>query len=1190
MLVFLTRIGLFFRIIMMDKRVDGHTVWGKRWLGSLINADLSAQVERAMKMIGKWEVKDLGILKNVIKARVSENAKKSYYLQFFMQRWEEESVDILVGEIMKNPLLSANIMRGEMSDKNSFDAITLCLNKAGLSLFPTSKKELKIYCSCPSWSMPCLHVALVLYRLVFEIDKNPFILFSLHGVDLREELRQRSGQTEETAVDIEPLSNLLKVATKESTASSALCGPQGLAPFVECEEQLGKIEDMGFIYSVVLPNSPGFCPTHNFRIVVEEEMHYLSMRARKMLTDPEHAHELLRMQKPRMDISQPCKYTVSQDIECDTSWNFKLLIRLVQLSDGEIQASNPYMKAMRESVIAALHLIANKAVIPQIGERSDGEWSILWRPAMMDARITAAIQALDKCLPPDLLTTRRKHQLLENQAEMLITLILNNIINVTSSQNSSPKQYNILFKGEAISSNKAGLAEQIKLWLDHITIGSHHISPIIVVNDSGADDDHFSDFSIDIAIEIEGETNPMSAILDDARYEEVRNSVILEVSMLMPYIKKLDKYIVAGAKKPIVYLNDEFLEFLTQMMPMMQQIGIRIMLPNSMRDLVKPNIRRTVNIQAGGVGHLSLAEMLDIKWEVSLDDETLSPQAFAKIARTPYRLYRYNNRYFYLDEDEIVRLKEALRGEAHLTSAELLQTALSESYLGEPVHLTDEVRKAISQLSKEPELAVPRGLKGKLRPYQKRGYEWMYRNSQLGFGSIIADDMGLGKTIQVIALLLKLKQDAKKEKKDSRPRFLVVVPTTLITNWQAELDRFAPSLIHTVYHGSGRDLGKFKGDVLLTTYGVVRSDADILQEEEWHTVVIDEAQNIKNAHTAQSRIIRRLKAHNHIAMSGTPIENRMAEFWSIMDFANHGYLGSAEKFRTVYSNPIEQFGDKECAERFRRITAPFLLRRLKSDKSIINDLPDKIEENSYVTLTDEQQELYSRAASEALAIIEKTDKETSQSLFKRQGLILQMILTLKQICNHPNLFTGKDKSQHKEPTAAQSGKSAMLTEMVEGIVANGQKALIFTQFREMGDLLVKFINDAIGEEPLFLHGGCSTKERKQMVDEFQSNPSRHIFILSIKAGGTGLNLTAASHVIHYDLWWNPAVESQATDRAYRIGQHQNVIVHRFITKESFEEQIDRMLQEKKNLADMTVATGESWIAKLSDEELEEIFK
>ena len=1184
----------------MDKKVDGHTVWGKRWLSALVNTDISAQVERAMAMRQKWSVKDLEITNNTIKARVSENAKKSFYLQFFMQRWECASIDRLVEEIAKNPLLSANIMSGEMSDRNSLDAITICLNKVGLSLFPQSKKDLKMYCSCPSWSMPCLHVALVLYQLVFEIDKNPFILFSLHGVDLREELRQRSGQTEEAAIDIEPLSNLLKVVNdkeptafcgrenKESTAPSALRGPQNLVPFEECEEHLAKMEDMDFIYNVVLPDSPSFCTTNNFRKVVEMEMQHLSAKARKILSDPEHSHEVLRMQKPRMEITFDCKHTVNQDIECDANWNFKLLIRLVQLHHDEVGATNPYIRAMREAVIAALHLIVNKAVIPQIGEHSNGGWIIVWRPAIMNVHVNGTIQALERCLPPDLLTTRRKHQPLENQAETLITLIINNIIKVTSSLNSSPKQYNTFFKGETITTREANLAEQIKRWLDHITIGSHHISPIIVVNDNSAEDDQFSNFSIDIAIEIEGETCPMSAILDGARYEDIRNSVILEVSMLMPYINKLDRYIVEGAKSPITYRNDEFLEFLTQMMPMMQQLGIRIMLPNSMRDLVKPNIRRTINIQAGGVGHLSLVEMLDIKWEVSLGDETLSPQEFAKIARTPYRLYKYNNRYFYLDEKEIARLKETLKGETHLTSAELLQTALSESYLGEPVHLTDEVREAISQLSKEPELAVPRGLKGKLRPYQKRGYEWMYRNSQLGFGSIIADDMGLGKTIQVIALLLKLKQDAKK-KKGGSPRFLVIVPTTLITNWQAELDRFAPSMKYTVYHGSGRDLKKFNDDILLTTYGVVRSDANILQEEEWNTVVIDEAQNIKNAHTAQSRIIRRLKAHNHIAMSGTPIENRMAEFWSIMDFANHGYLGSAEKFRNLYSNPIEQFGDKECAERFRRITAPFLLRRLKSDKSIINDLPDKIEENNYVTLTDEQSELYSRAAKEALTIIEKTDKETPQSLFKRQGLILQMILTLKQICNHPALFTGKDKSQHHEPLAAQSGKSALLTEMVEGIVANGQKALIFTQFREMGDLLVKFINDAIGEEPLFLHGGCNTKERKQMVDEFQNDPSRHIFILSIKAGGTGLNLTAASHVIHYDLWWNPAVEAQATDRAYRIGQHQNVIVHRFITKDSFEEQIDRMLQEKKRLSDMTVATGESWIAKLSDEELEEIF-
>jgi len=353
----------------------------------------------------------------------------------------------------------------------------------------------------------------------------------------------------------------------------------------------------------------------------------------------------------------------------------------------------------------------------------------------------------------------------------------------------------------------------------------------------------------------------------------------------------------------------------------------------------------------------------------------------------------------------------------------------------------------------------------------------------------------------------------------------------------------------------------------------------------WLAVVVDEAQNIKNEQTAQSKAVRNIPAKLHIAMSGTPVENRLSEFWSIMDFANKGYLGSATGFKSEFANPIQREGDSQVAERFKRITAPFLMRRLKSDKAIISDLPDKIEKNELALLTERQAALYQETLEQAMHAIEEIEATDQQSLFVRQGLVLQMILALKQICNHPALFL---KNGNFEPEL--SGKTVMLMSLLESIVESGQKVLVFTQFREMGDMLQKMIEQRMGIRPLFLHGGCSIKERQVMVDRFQNNTrSDQIFLLSLKAAGTGLNLTAASHVIHYDLWWNPAVEAQATDRAYRIGQHQNVQVHRFITQNTFEERIDKMIQEKRHLADMTVATGESWVGKLSNSELKEIF-
>ena len=303
-----------------------------------------------------------------------------------------------------------------------------------------------------------------------------------------------------------------------------------------------------------------------------------------------------------------------------------------------------------------------------------------------------------------------------------------------------------------------------------------------------------------------------------------------------------------------------------------------------------------------------------------------------------------------------------------------------------------------------------------------------------------------------------------------------------------------------------------------------------------------------------------------------------------MDFVNTGYFGTIKKFNDVYANPIQNLGDKHCAEKLKKISAPFMLRRLKTDKTIISDLPDKIEQDVYVQLTAKQAVIYQQTVQEALKEIKGLNVDNQQSMFKRQGLILQMILALKQICNHPALFL-----KNNERDAQLSGKSETLLSLVQNIIDNGQKVLIFTQFKEMGDMLSDMINNTCGRKPLFIHGGCTVQQRKTMVEKFQTEKHQQVFILSLKAAGTGLNLTAANHVIHYDLWWNPAVEAQATDRAYRIGQHQNVVVHRFITQNTFEEKINSMIQEKKYLAEMTVSTGESWIGKLSDKELENLF-
>jgi SNF2 family DNA or RNA helicase len=450
----------------------------------------------------------------------------------------------------------------------------------------------------------------------------------------------------------------------------------------------------------------------------------------------------------------------------------------------------------------------------------------------------------------------------------------------------------------------------------------------------------------------------------------------------------------------------------------------------------------------------------------------------------------------------------------------------------------------------------------------------------LGLGACLADDMGLGKTMQLLAFLLRRKDEARR---DARPA-LLVAPTSVVGNWEREVERFAPSLDVVRHYGASRaksasEIPKKPGTLVVTTYGLLRRDAEFLSSIDWSVAALDEAQNIKNAASATARAARALRASHRFALTGTPVENRLAELWSILEFANPGLLGPLEAFRRDFALPIERYGNNEAAARLRRIVGPFILRRLKSDPTIIQDLPPKNEMKVVCTLTREQATLYKAVVDEELRRIESSDG------IERRGRVLALLMFTKQICNHPAQYLGESG-----PLPSRSGKLARTTEMLEEAVAAGDKALVFTQFREMGDKLALHFSANLGCEIVFLHGGTPKKARDEMVRRFQEEPhGPRIFVLSVKAGGTGLNLTAANHVFHFDRWWNPAVEDQATDRAYRIGQKRAVQVHKLVCAGTVEEKIDRLLDQKRDLASKVVGAGEQWITELDGRELRDLF-
>ncbi|MBZ4413191.1 DEAD/DEAH box helicase [Myxococcus sp. XM-1-1-1] len=635
--------------------------------------------------------------------------------------------------------------------------------------------------------------------------------------------------------------------------------------------------------------------------------------------------------------------------------------------------------------------------------------------------------------------------------------------------------------------------------------------------------------------------------------------------------------------------------FLSEGARLLADAGFGVIVPGELtssgRRRLRLRMRVGASVQTAGVvegtSGLGLDSLLRVDWDAVLGDTPLSARELALLAQRKAPLVRFRGAWVAVDPHELDAIQRHLaEGPGHLSASEAVRVAL----LGETRHgqlpvtvlATGALEERLGRLRSGGTTAqpAPDALRATLRPYQARGLHWLDTLASLGLGACLADDMGLGKTVQVLAFLLRRLERAPRE---VRPT-LLVAPTSVVGNWEREVARFAPLLRLTPHYGAERaravkDLPRGPGSLVLTSYGLLRRDAELLARVDWATVVLDEAQNIKNAASATARAARALCASERFALTGTPVENRLAELWSILEFANPGLLGPLETFRRELALPIERYGSQDAAQRLRRITGPFVLRRLKSDPNIIADLPAKNEMKVVCTLTREQASLYKAVVDEELRRIEDADG------IERRGRVLALLLFTKQIANHPAQYLGESG-----PLPGRSGKLARVTEMLDEALSAGDKALVFTQFREMGDRLVAHLSEQLGQEVLFLHGGTSRKARDALVRRFQEEPhGPRVFVLSVKAGGTGLNLTAASHVFHYDRWWNPAVEDQATDRAYRIGQTRAVQVHKLVCAGTVEEKIDTLLEQKRRLAERVVGTGEHWVTELDTAALRELF-
>ena len=633
-------------------------------------------------------------------------------------------------------------------------------------------------------------------------------------------------------------------------------------------------------------------------------------------------------------------------------------------------------------------------------------------------------------------------------------------------------------------------------------------------------------------------------------------------------------------------------QFLTEESIALEQAGYGVMLPawwtrksTKVRLAVRANVKSPK--MQGGSG-LSLETIVQFDWEVALGDRKLTLRELEALARMKAPLVRVRGQWVEMNAAEIQAAIDfwKKKGAEKATFRDIIQMALGtkdapQGFDFNGVKATGWIGKLLKQLDGQAafkELAPPKAFSGTLRPYQVRGYSWLSFLRQWGLGACLADDMGLGKTIQTLALTQRDWQTNGK-----RP-VLLVCPTSVVNNWQKEAARFTPELPVLVHHGAGRKRGAaFEKEagrhaIVVSSYGLLQRDVKFLREVPWSGIVLDEAQNIKNPETRQARAARLLEADYRIALTGTPVENNVGDLWSIMEFLNPGFLGSQSEFKRNFFVPIQAERDPSAAERLKRVTGPFILRRLKTDRSIISDLPEKLEMKVFCSLTKEQASLYA-------AVLKETE-ETLESAegIQRRGLVLGTLSKLKQVCNHPAQFLGDNSG-----IAARSGKLSRLTEMLEEVVEVGDRALVFSQFAEMGHILRRHVQETFGREALFLHGGVPKRQRDRMVERFQDEgDGPQIFILSLKAGGTGLNLTSANHIFHFDRWWNPAVENQATDRVFRIGQARNVQVHKFICAGTLEEKIDGMIERKKEVAKKVIGADEGWLTALSNDDLREV--
>ncbi|XP_028406807.1 uncharacterized protein LOC114529246 [Dendronephthya gigantea] len=1361
----------------MVRNEYGKTTWGEAFLDALGRLDTNARLGRGKTYANTGKVLTIGVKGPQVTAKVQGNYGVYDVLVQFQVFAEKEKQEIYA-IIDQNPILLAHILNGELPDE-----LLNALFAAHIKLFPTSWRAIRARCSCPDDGNPCKHMAAVYFLLTSEIDKNPFTLFLLRDVDLKRHFNVKNNEIEPSyplpATEIKETTN----SEKETVVHCELVKIPHLANFIlDClspnpafSMQLDYKDVMMEFYRFaekkgkqVIGSFPEGDPFDSadgdtfqrvwsnscFQLKLSENFSNAMVLVKNEVFNSDFDIKNLMKTIPNSVMLNRLGERIDKVISLDLFTAFQVFLRCT--SDFGTRSYRYFYYAFR----VALLLINSQAYIPDVLPMSyssdNGKvllFKIIWKPLYSCSIILEQLKNLNDIFPlknenfsggsillevAGKSSVRPKKSLDASSGTLhLLTALLTQLVRKMEFshkklKNNPPKESLTFFFGQVFHvmslaehnipkaiTKYFGVFELMKTDFK-VSIQITNNTSILHVGSPPTLNPRDDKFNIGLLLTKSGSlaSDALSLRRFLQRYPTDRNQILKFLSTLSPYLNNVEKFLL---KDDIPLSSGDLEVLLLQTAKLFANLGVQVILPRELKNILKP--RAVVRTRSKSVldenmsqkSFLSLNQLLCYNWMICIGNEQITVEEFQKMVRSGKKLFKFKETYVAITAEEMKNILSSVNKQPPtLSGIDLLKERLRENSM---FMLDSEVEEFFKKKLKVTDHMVPATLNCTLRGYQTKGFRWLVSNLLNGFGCILADDMGLGKTIQMIAAIAYLKSQG-----ILKNTVLIVVPSSLVSNWNREIHRFAPTMTVSTYYGAGRQIEmkdqqnanelveviksitspleerkcddikqksivkyemetdikddiktevkhevkteqnatsiapflfykvktntcdqktvvksemKTEGpslppvkaetldqrpatvgsdlysatkaerkrpftpdshskpastkrvkrkanteasDVILTTYSLIWRDLSELQKKNFGLICIDEAQYIKNSKSQTTQALKKLKAPLRVALSGTPVENNLAELWSVFDFVLPKYLGNLKDFKASYSKPIEVNCDEEKLIDLKAVSSPFLLRRLKTDKNVIKDLPSKIVDNKYTTLVAQQAALYEGVVQDI------TQKISESQGIQRKGLIFKLLTSLKQICNHPANF-GDDTDLSPE----KSGKTKLLFELLEPIIKAGEKCLIFTQYVKMIHILQKIIEKKLSVKPLIFEGSMPQKKRDCVVNEFQNHPYRQIFLISLKAGGVGLNLTAANHVIHYDLWYNPAVENQATDRAFRIGQTKNVFVHRLITQNTFEEKIDEMLKQKQSLSDMSISVQESWITELSNEDLKKLF-